>query len=281
MIQSYDSPAIIRTLSPMESAVMGWLEAERRMAVTIDDVSETFPWDREAIRQVLFRLSRKGWLRRTARGRYETVLAETAGFAPPNPWAALASWIPAHYVAFQSAAYELGLTPDRPGDVQVAVAVGTKRPTAWAEVPIELAHLRTFSLDGTERRDLHGWEISVATPEKVLSDSALVPGRVGGVRGLARIATRAQDSLDWREAVRLIDTHPNGLAAMRRLAALLEVVETPVPEPLARRAAHPGQRVRRILLGDHEFDGSDGELLEPWNVVANIDAADLHEELRR
>ncbi len=38
---------------------------------------------------------------RTARGRYETVLAETAGFAPPNPWAALASWIPAHYVAFQ------------------------------------------------------------------------------------------------------------------------------------------------------------------------------------
>jgi predicted transcriptional regulator of viral defense system len=121
----------------------------------------------------------------------------------------------------------------------------------------------------------------VATPEKVLSDSALVPGRVGGARGLARIATRAQDSLDWREAVRLIDAHPNGLAAMRRLAALLEVVETPVPEPLASRAAHPGQRVRRILLSDHEFDGSDGELLEPWNVIANIDAADLREELRR
>lgn len=281
MVQSFDSPALIRTLSPTESAVMGWLEAERRRAVTIDDVAETFPWDREAIRHVLFRLARKGWLRRTARGRYETVLAETAGFAPPNPWAALASWIPAHYVAFQSAAYELGLTPDRPGDVQVAVAVGTKRPTAWAEVPIELAHLRTFSLDGAQRRELHGWEISVATPEKVLSDSTLVPGRVGGIRGLARIATRAHDSVDWRETVRLLDAHPNGLAAMRRLAALLEVAETPVPKPLARQAAHPGQRVRRILLSDHECDGSAGELLEPWNVVANIDAADLREELMR
>ena len=104
-----DSPGLIRTLSPMESAVMGWVEAERRNAITIDDVASTFDWKRDAIRHVLSRLARKGWLRRTARGRYETVLAETAGFAPPNPWAALASWIPRHYVGFQSAAYELRL----------------------------------------------------------------------------------------------------------------------------------------------------------------------------
>jgi predicted transcriptional regulator of viral defense system len=260
---------------------MGWIEAERRNAITIDDVASTFEWKREAIRHVLFRLARKGWLRRTARGRYETVLAETAGFAPPNPWSALASWVPEYYVAFQSAAYELGLTPDRPGDVQVAVASGTNRPTAWAEVPIELVHLRTFSLDGTQRRELHGWEVAIATPEKIVSDSALLPERVGGVRGLARIAVRARDSVDWREIVRLAEAHRRGPAAMRRLAALLTIVQSPVPEPLSHRAAHLGQRVSPILLGDAEFDGPDGELLEPWHVVANIDAQDLREELRR
>lgn len=281
MVSRLGSPGLIRTLSPMESAVMGWIEAERRNAITIDDVASRFAWKRDSIRHVLFRLARKGWLRRTARGRYETVLAETAGFAPPNPWAALASWVPRHYVGFQSAAHELDLTPDRPGDVQVVVGSGTRRPVAWADIPIQLIHLRTFSVEGSERRDLHGWAVQIATPEKVISDGALLPGRVGGIRGLARIAVRAEGSIDWREVVRLTDSHPNGLAALRRLAALLDVIGTPVPRPLAARAAHPTQRVRRIFLGEPEFEGGDGELLEPWTVIGNVGAEDLREELRR
>src|SRR4051794_18307065 len=197
MASTADSPTPIRTLSPMESAVMGWAEAERRNAITIDEVDDTFDWNRAAIRSVLFRLARKGWLRRTARGRYETVLAETGGFAPPNPWVALATWVPRYYVGFQSAAYEHNLTPDRPGEVQVAVGSGTNRPPAWAEVPIKLVHLRTFSTEGSEARTINGSLVRVANPEKVVSDSALLPARVGGVRGLARIAARAADSVDW------------------------------------------------------------------------------------
>ena len=46
-----------------------------------------------------------------------------------------------------------------------------------------------------------------------------------------------------------------------------------------RRPAHPGQRVRRIFLGEPEFEGNEGELLEPWRVVGNVDAEDLQEEL--
>ena len=63
-------------------------------------------------------LARKGWLTRTSRGRYETVLADTGGWALPNPWAALGTSGLRYYVGFQSAAYERGLTPDRPGAVQ-------------------------------------------------------------------------------------------------------------------------------------------------------------------
>lgn len=281
MARQLNGPGLIRTLSSMESAVMGWAEAERRKAITIEDVADTFNWKRDAIRHVLFRLARKGWLRRTARGRYETVLADTAGFAPPNPWAALATWIPKHYVGFQSAAYELGLTADRPGDVQVVVAVGTGRPTSWADIPIELIRLRTFSTEGSERRTLHDWGIQIAAPEKVVSDAALLPGRVGGIRGLAEIASRAADSIAWRDVVRLTESHPNGLTALRRLAALLDLLERPVPRPLAKRAAHPGQRVRQIFLERTEFEGEDGELLEPWAVVANVDPRELREELSR
>lgn len=281
MASTADSLTPIRTLSPMESTVMGWVEADRRNAITIDEVSEQFAWKRDAVRSVLFRLARKGWLRRTARGRYETVLAETAGYAPPNPWVALASWIPKYYVAFQSAAYEHNLTPDRPGDVQVAVADWTIRPRAWAEIPIALIHLRTFSTEGIGERTINGSTVAIASQEKVLCDSALLPARVGEVRGLARIVARAIESADWREVVRLTENHPWGSAALRRLGALIEVLGMPVPEPLPESALRSAGGVKPILLGTSDFESEDGDLLERWKVIVNVDADDLREELRR
>ena len=82
----------IRSLSKQEAQLVGWLEAERRATVTPDDVADALGWERPRIRKVLARLAEKGWLIRVAQGRYETVLAETGGFALPSPWAALSLW---------------------------------------------------------------------------------------------------------------------------------------------------------------------------------------------
>jgi predicted transcriptional regulator of viral defense system len=264
----------------MEGAVMAWIEAERRQSVTPDDVAAVFGWPRHSIWYVLRRLAIKGWLRRTSRGRYETVLAETGGFAPANPWAALSTWGQAYYVGFQSAAYELGLTPDRPGDVQACVRFGAHRPRAWEDTPIALIHLRSFSLEGVERRDLHGWDVAVAAPEKVVVDGAAVQSRVGGVSGLARVVSRAAEDLDWTRVVEISETLARGRAATRRLAALLELLELPVPSALAERAEIRG-RSRALSLGDPHHHGLDGPTLERWGVIANVDLDGLREELRR
>src|SRR5689334_1409792 len=106
-----EAPA--RTLSSLEAKLIASLESSRRQAVTTGEVAELLGWSRPTIWSVMHRLARKGWLKRTAKGRYESLLGETGGFAPPNPWAALSSWHRPHYVGFQSAAYERGLTPDR------------------------------------------------------------------------------------------------------------------------------------------------------------------------
>ncbi len=92
-----DPPFPPRTLGTREGAVVAWLEAERRPVVSVQDVAEVFPWTSTAVHDVLSRLQREGWLRRTARGRYETILAETGGFAPPDPWAALSTWGQSYY----------------------------------------------------------------------------------------------------------------------------------------------------------------------------------------
>lgn len=268
-----------RTLGPREAEIVAWLETERPADVTLDQAAEAFNWPRKRIREVMAQLARKGWLIRTQKGHYEPLLGESGGIALPNPWAALAGWKVDHYVAFASAAYELGLTPDRPGDVQVCVRPGTSRPRLWAEFPLLLIPERSFSLDGTERRELHGFPIRIATPEKVLLDGGAIPSRVGGAIGLARILDRAEDRIDWTEFKTLAEKSKGGRRAARRLAALLELLGREIPEQLAVLAK--AKKGSRIYLDSSSIHGRRGQLLDPWQVIVNVATEALSEEISR
>jgi predicted transcriptional regulator of viral defense system len=260
--------------------VVAWLEAERRATVSVQEVSEVFAWTPVSIRDALSRLERKGWLRRTARGSYETVPAETGGFAPPNPWAALSTWRQPYYVAFQSAAYEHGLTPDHPGAVQVAVPVGARAPKAWREVPIALIALRAFSAEGVADAQRHGVTIRLASPERILLDGAALPHRVGGALGLARIAGRPVDTADWARVVELARERPGGGAALRRLAAILDLLDVKVPAaPPTEVAACAGTSY--LYLGERRLYGARGRRLAQWRVVDNVGVETLREEIAR
>lgn len=274
-----DTPA--RTLSRREAELVSWLEAERRPSVSVSEVKQSLGWSDSVARNTVSRLAKKGWLHRTARGRYETILAETGGWAVPNPWAALSTWAQRYYVGFKSAAYEHGLTPDRPGSVQTCVPTGAKRPRAWDDIPIFLIYLPKFDQLGTESKQLHGFDVRIASPEKVLVDGANAPGRVGGVLGLARVVDRsADDRLDWRRVLQLGTASSRGRVSLRRLAAMLEVIGHAVPEPLAAAAtAQPGESP--LFLGGRRTHGARGERLPRWQVVVNLDPIVIREEVGR
>jgi predicted transcriptional regulator of viral defense system len=248
--------------------------------VSVQEVADVFPWPRSAINDVLSRLEQKGWLRRTARGRYETVLAETGGYAPPNPWAALSTWGQPYYVGFQSAAFEHGLTPDRPAAVQIAVPVGARAPRAWAGVPIRQIPLRTFSSEGVEEEQRHGVSVKLASIERVLVDSSGLPGWVGGVIGLARIAVRANPEADWNRVVKLAATSRR-TSALRRLAAVLDLAGEDVPPALAAAAASAATRASDLYLGERRLYGAQGHRLPRWAVVDNVGEETLREEIAR
>ena len=257
------------------------MEIERPKAIGVDRAVVALDWPRPQVRRVLSQLASKGWLQRTRRGSYEPLFAETGGIAVPSAWAALTEWRVPHYVAFASAAYELGLTPDRPGEVQVCVRVGTSRPKAWQSVRLRLIPLRTFSIDGTDERDLHGYPIRVSNVEKTLVDSAAVPARAGGPFGLARMVTRAIGAADWSEFARLAASTANGGPAARRLAALLDVLEEQIPSELQQVAEASARDTSPFFLGSGEVHGRRGGELRPWGVVVNVSPEGLREEVQR
>lgn len=269
-----------RTLSKREAALVSWLEAERIQTITNADVREILGWTDRMADQVLSGLARKGWVRRTAQGRYETVLAETGGWSLPNPWAALATWKQKYYVGFQSAAFELQLSPDRPVRVQACVPVGAKRPRAWTDVPITLIFTPSFSNDGVVVKELHRFSIQIASPEKILLDGAANASRIGGVFGLARVLDRAGSDIAWDRVVALALKHPNGRPALRRLAALTEILGKEVPPMLRRTAgAKPGDPL--LYIADRRTHGAKGIRLAHWKVVVNIDPSAIQDEVRR
>src|SRR5665811_141824 len=269
-----------RTLGPVEAELVAWLEVERPATIDVDDVCKTFDWPRRRVYGLLSRLAKKGWLQRTVAGRYEPLLAESGGVRLPNPWAALSSWKVAYYVSLGSAAYERNRLPDRPAAIQVCVPAGTTRPTGWAQVSISLVARRSFDLSGSDLEERHGFNVRIAGIERILLDSATMPGRVGGAFGLARIVDRAAERASWERFARLARRSGRGTAASRRIAALLEILNREVPAELERIAA--SKRSDSLLyIGSTRVHGRRGQILPRWRVLVNLSADALREEVER
>jgi predicted transcriptional regulator of viral defense system len=269
-----------RTLSHREAELVSWLEVERSKSVSLAEISSALDWPQKRASSVVSRLAKKGWLHRTRAGHYEPLLGETAGILVPDPWVALTSWKVPYYVGLASAAYEHNLIPDRPRTVQVCVSVGTTAPAGWRDMAIALVPRRAFQLDGSQHVESHGVVVRLAGVERVLLDGATMPGRVGGVFGLARIVDRGRDQADWGRFVELAEMRSRGVAAARRIAALLELLGHEVSPPLA-RLANVKKGTPRIHLGSTRIHGRHGEILPRWRVQLNVSPEALREEVTR
>lgn len=259
-----------RTLGSRQAEVVGWLEAERRQLITSKEVMDHFAWAEPKASNVLSDLAKKHWLRRVARGIYEFLPAGTGGIEVHDPWPALAGWKAKHYVAFRSAAYQQGLTPDHPGRVQVAVPVGVNRPRAWGENPIVLLHQRDYSEVGVQLVAVIGWRVRFSGPERTALDGGIQPKRMGGIPELARVLVRANRNLDWSAVIAFAAKLRRGPIGLRRLGALAELLELPITQELEEAVSSARSR---LYLGDTSTHGSAGPVLKRWNVVDNVGSA--------
>lgn len=269
-----------RTLSRREAELVSWLEVERPKSVSLAEIASALDWPQKRTYDIASRLAKKGWLHRTRAGHYEPLLGESAGILVPNPWVALTSWKVPHYVALSSAAYEHNLIPDRPGAVQVCVPVGTTGPSGWKELTITLVPRRAFQPDGSQLTEAHGVTVRLAGIERVLLDSATMPGRTGGIFGLARIVDRGAERANWQRFSELAAKSSRGAAAARRIAALLEILGHEVPPTLAKLAS-AGEGAPPIHLGSARIHGRRGEILPRWRVQLNVSPEALREEVTR
>ena len=268
-----------RTLGPREAGVLAWLETERPAVIEVMDVANAVGISREYARTLVWRLERKGWLQRLTRGRYEPLLGASGGWPAPDPWAALDGWARPYYVSFASAAYELGLTPDRPGEVQVATVTGAALALGMAAMGVRLIRLRRFALEGSQQRELHGHNVRIAAVERCLLDCATHLDLAGGALGLARMLARADGRADWAWLIEMTRGLTRGASAMRRVGALLEILGLDCPAAVLDAAN--GKRRPPIPLDNLRGLPGANPVLERWGVALNISPEAIREEVRR
>jgi hypothetical protein len=87
-------------------------------------------------------------------------------------------------------------------------------------------------------------------------------------------------NLDWGLLVDLGRQAVRGHAALRRLAALMEILDLQIPKAFAKHAqARHGESL--LYLGERRIFGARGARLARWAVIDNIGAAALREEIVR
>lgn len=122
-----------------------------------------------------------------------------------------------------------------------------------------------------KRMDSRSWPIPAS--------SATHLDLAGGALGLARMLARVDGQVDWVWLARVTGGLPRGAGAIRRIGALLEILDMEIPAPLVKVAA--GSHGRPIPLDSLSGGASDGPVLARWGVRLNVAPEAIREEVRR
>ena len=193
-----------RSLGSRELALVEAWEADRRRALTLDDVQRDMGPDttRHAAAVMAARLRAKGFLTLLGKGLYALVPVASMGIAASD----IAAYLDGlrqrgvrFYLGFDTAAGHYGWYPESYGRVTLGVQALTRLARRTIN---DGTFVRAFQAvpsvfdDGVITQTWHGVRLPVSTPEQTVLDLARHSELVDGYSGLLRIFERARDRTD-------------------------------------------------------------------------------------
>jgi len=265
-----------RSLSPVESKLIMYLEWEKQPVVTIEEAMEVLGCSYGRARQVLSRLGRKRWLARVTPGTYELIPAERGEYAfpDPNPLLVGRTLVEPYYFSYSTAAFFHGLSSQASATVYVATTTRARR----AQITVRGTTYRVVrqaaqKFFAATEVSAYGTSVMMADPEKTVLDCLDRPAYAGGIPEVAAMMSRGRHRLDW--------TVVSGYALrfgiqslVQRLGYLAELLDVQLPEAERARLAHAVGK-SHTYLGQTARWGTGGEYVPAWQLVVNIPRQEL------
>ena len=266
--------ANLRTLGPNEAQVVLSLRLQNQETVQASEIIDILGSESKG-RKVIRNLIRKGWLSRLIPGRYMFLPPEHGpeNLGENNVLALASAVIKNSYVSWWSAAAFHGFTTQRP--MSVAVASLRQVPTQVIEgTEVRFVKVSKRKFFGFTNYNLHGREISMATPAKTVVDCVDRPDLAGGAVEVARIVAGAASNVEPRE---LIDValRMKSKALWQRLGFLADAIGWQWPGDVRHelRAAIP--KSQRSTFGAATTRPEDIGYVSDWGLIVNIAERDL------
>jgi predicted transcriptional regulator of viral defense system len=268
----------LRTLGPLEAAVVLSLSARGQQTVTAQDLA-AITGSGAAANNVARQLVRKGWLTRVLRGRYALLPPEHGpeNLGENNAFALAGTVVSPSYIGWWSAAAHHGFTTQVP----MVVFVATRRQLLPREIegtPIQFISLSATKFFGEQSYVVYGRQVLVASPAKTLIDCLDRPALAGGATEVARIVERALATVSADEAVETA-LRFKSKSVMQRLGAIADLVGRPLSAPARTRLREAIPKSARSRFGRGKPRPGDVGYVAEWGLFIDSTRQALLAEL--
>ena len=259
-----------RSLSPLESKLILYLEWEKQPIVTIEDAARVLNISKDYARKILQRLTRNKWLAPITPGKYELIPAERGEYAFPdtNPLFIGSHLVTPYFFSYATAGYYHGLTTQASQAVYIATSEGKTRQLLVREKLFQVIRQPKHLFFGFEEFNAYGSQVMMAEPEKTILDSIQRPIYSGDIPEIATMLWRGRNSLQW-DRLGEFALRFKSKSLIQRLGYLVELLTIPASEPFRDKLlANIGNNT--CYLGQPSRWGKGGEFDRTWKVVDNI-----------
>lgn len=266
----------IKNLSRLETKLLATLSAEGKNIFTLPDAAKILAKDRTRIRQAIYELAEKGWLKYLEKGKYLIVPLEAGleGSWSEETFVIASLLISPYAISYWSALNYYGYTEQIPRTVFVETTKRKfKTETEVLGIPYKFVTLKPHKFFGTTTIWFGNKKVIITDKEKTVVDCLDHPEYCGGIVEAAKgLANALDDKIDLKKLTQYAKKM-NNRAIFKRLGYLSEILELPVADYLRqwRKLISSGY----VLLDP--LSAKTGKFNSQWNIRVNISKANLTE----
>ena len=200
------------------------VEKEGKRLFSIGDARRILDTSDASVRNVIYRLKRKGRIEEIERGTYLLIPARAGieGSWAEVPFLLVPHLIEVYYIGFWTALNYWGMTEHVPLTVFV-VTTKRKRDVKYGPTRFEFVTLAERKFFGSIEERAAGGEFNISSPEKTIVDCLLYPKYCGGLDEVVKGVWNARSRLDFSELLRYSE-RVGVKVVPRRLGYILELL---------------------------------------------------------
>lgn len=214
-------------LGPMELRLLFTLEEEGKSIFRSGDAKRILRSSEASVKNVLYRLRKKGRIEEIERGKYLLFPAKSGyeGKWSEAPFLIASELVAPYYIGFWSALNYWGMTEQVPS---VTFVVTTKRrkkkELTYGPINFEFITLSKKKFFGAVEEQIEGKKFNISSREKTIVDCLLYPQYCGGIDEVIKGVWEEQNELDFEKVLEY--SKKIGVeVVMRRLGYILEILE--------------------------------------------------------